>query len=219
MQTPQFLHPLDSLPALPTAPLVQPLSPTGGAGPPFRTLIGFLIEAQLQDEWCWAAVSVMVAKYYGTTRWSQCALAADELGLDCCGADGPVKGNSGCDRPWFLDAPLARVGHFDRISWAAEAFASIQGEINASRPLCARIAWNGGSAHFVALTGWSVDSAGTEFVDAYDPYYGFSQMSYNDFLTAYQSPGDSWTHSYFTIASMSPVAGSPAPAANSPKSA
>jgi hypothetical protein len=217
MQTPQFLHPLD--PLLPsTSSAAQPVSPTGGARPSSGALAGFSMETQQQGEWCWAAVSVSVAKFYGTTSWSQCDLAAKELDLDCCGADGPVRGNGGCNRGWHLDTPLTRVGHFDRWNSSSEAFADVQAEINSSRTLCARIAWNGGGAHYVALGGWSIDSTGTEFVDAYDPYYGFSQTSYSDFLSSYQQPGDSWTDSYFTVASMSPLAGSPSPAANSPKS-
>jgi hypothetical protein len=218
MQTPQFLHPLDPL-APPASPASQPTSPTGGAGPSSGMLTSFSIETQAQDEWCWAAVSVSVAKFYGTTNWSQCTLAAGELILDCCGADGPIRGNGGCNNAWTLDGPLIRVGHYDRIDWSSEAFADVQAEINSGRALGARVAWNGGGAHFVALGGWSIDSAGTEFVDVYDPYYGFSQSPYGNFVSAYLSPGDSWTHSYFTIATMPPLAGSPSPAANSPKSA
>jgi hypothetical protein len=219
MQTPQFLHPLDPLASPTTSPAAQAASPTGGAPPSVGTLNSFTMETQKQDEWCWAAVSVSVAAFYGNKKWSQCSLAAGEMSLNCCGADGPKQGTGGCNNAWYLDTPLTRAGHFARINWSSQAFADLQSEINAGRPLGARIAWNGGGAHFVALGGWSTDSAGTEFVDVYDPYYGFAQTSYGNFLSAYQSPGDSWTHSYFTTASMAPLAGSPSAAANSPKSA
>jgi len=215
MQTPQFLHPLDPLPTPSTS---SGPSPSGGSQPLSGTLGGFSMERQEQDKWCWAAVSVSVAHFYGTSGWSQCTLAADELHLDCCSADGPVRGNSGCNRAWYLDSPLSRVGHLARISWSFEGFPNVQNEINASQPFCARIAWNGGGAHFVAVGGWSIDPIGTEFVDIYDPYYGFIQTPHASFLSAYRSSGDSWTHSYFTVAVGSPAGGGPAPTSNSPKS-
>jgi hypothetical protein len=218
MRTPQFLHPLDPL-APSTATAAQPVSAMGGARPLWGALAGFSMEIQQHDNWCWAAVSVSVANFYGTTNWSQCDLAAKELNLDCCGADGPVQGNGGCNRDWHLDTPLSRVGHFDRMSSSSAAFALVCGEINLHRTLCARVAWNGGGAHYVALGGWSIDATGTEFVDVYDPYYDFSQIPYSKFVSSYQPVGNAWTHSYFTCATMPPVAGSPSPAPNSPTSA
>ena len=217
-QTPQFLYPLD--PLAPSASSgAQSASPTGGAHPSSGALTGFSMEIQKQDCWCSAAVSVSVANLYGATNWNQCVLAAKELNLDCCGADGPVKGNGGCNRDWHLDTPLSRVGHFDRFNSSSAPFADIRGEINSGRTLCARIAWNGGGAHYVALGGWSIDLIGTEFVEVYDPYYGDSQLLYSKFLSFYRPVGNAWTHSYFTRATMSPIAGSPSPAPNSPTSA
>jgi hypothetical protein len=85
-----------------------------------------------------------------------------------------------------------------------------------TRPLGCRIAWAGGSAHFVAIGGWSTAADGTEYVDIYDPYYGFAQKTYADFVSAYRTAGDTWTHSYATAAA---AGGAIVATATSPKSA
>jgi hypothetical protein len=103
---------------------------------------------------------------------------------------------------------------------SSEPFTVVQGEINGGRPLGCRIQWVGGGAHFVALGGWSSATDGTEYVDVYDPYYGFVQATYNSFVSSYRTSGDDWTHSYFVIAAPAvAAAGGAAPSANSPKSA
>jgi hypothetical protein len=207
-----FLQPLQLL----TSPMTA-ASPTGGVPSASRSLAGFSVQTQLQSQWCWAAVSTSVAVFFGSTGWSQCQVAADELNpLDCCGADA----STGCNIPWYLDTALQRVGHFGRMDASSEPFTVVQGEINGGRPLGCRIQWVGGGAHFVALGGWSSATDGTEYVDVYDPYYGFVQATYNSFVSSYRTSGDDWTHSYFVIAAPAvAAAGGAAPSANSPKSA
>jgi papain like cysteine protease AvrRpt2 len=210
---PTFLQPLQSL-ILP--PAAASATATGGALPASGSLAGFSMQTQEETQWCWAAVSTSVAIYFGSTPWIQCQVASGELSpLDCCGVDR----STGCNIPWYLDTPLTRVGHFDRMDPASAPFLDIQTEINGKRPLCCRIAWAGGNAHFVALGGWSTAADGTEYVDIHDPYYGFAQKTYTDFVTAYRTSGDTWTHSYFTRSTAVALAGKPSPGAISPKSA
>jgi hypothetical protein len=69
------------------------------------------------------------------------------------------------------------------------------------------------------LGGWLIAADGNSYVNVCDPFYGPVQKKYADFVSAYVSPGDSWTHSYFTIGAMA-VAGGGAPLdPNSPPSA
>jgi len=207
-----FLKPLNVV-GLPAAVAV---GPPGGAPAATNTLAGFSVQTQQQSEWCWAAVSTSVAVFYGSTQWTQCLVATAELHpLDCCGADA----STGCNQPWSLDTALSAVGHFDRLVWSSVLFADVTNEINAGRPLGCRIQWTGGGAHFVALGGWSTTVDGTEYVDVFDPYYGYVQKVYNDFVSAYKAPGDQWTHSYFTTAAQTVAGGGPARVMASPISA
>jgi hypothetical protein len=187
-----FFLPLQSI------SLVQPrAAPLGGAGS--GSLGGFSVQTQLQNQWCWAAVSTSVAVFFGSTQWTQCSVATTQFpGLACCGADA----SGGCNQPWYLDRALIQVGHFGSLTVPNAAYAVVMTEINGGRPLCCRIQWAGGGAHFVALGGWSQAPDGTDFVDVYDPYYGFVQTSYTDFCSSYRSPGDTWTHTYFTVSAV-----------------
>lgn len=213
MPIPNFLQPLENLAPAMTLGAASPAGPMGGAPVAARSLTGFSMQTQSETEWCWAAVSTSVAVFFGSTSWTQCKVAAAELNpLDCCGADA----STGCNIPWYLDAPLSCVAHFHRMDASNAPFPNVQTEINGDRPLCCRIAWAGGGAHFVALGGWSTAADGSEYVDIYDPYYGFTQETYTDFDSSYRAAGDAWTHSYFTL---SGAAGGAAPSANSPKSA
>jgi hypothetical protein len=215
MAIPNFLQPLQPLTGGPVAAAAQ-TGAAGGAAAGSGSLAAFSMQTQSETEWCWAAVSTSVAVFFGSTTWTQCKVAATELTpLDCCGADA----STGCNKPWFLDTALTVVGHFDRIDASNSPFADVQTEINARRPLCCRIAWAGGGAHFLALGGWSTAPDGTDYVDVYDPYYGFTQVTYADFNSSYKTPGDTWTHSYFTRAAALALAGSAVPSATSQKSA
>jgi hypothetical protein len=150
--------------------------------------------AQEQPNWCWAAVGVGVAQFYNaSSAWSQqCDLAAQELGLTCC----PTGSNAACDVPWYLDRVLLRVNHYASWNGGAATLAQIQAEIDADRPLGARIGWSSGGGHFVALSGYSASAAG-DFVTVEDPFYGQSTLPLAAFQSSYQGSG-SWTHSYWT---------------------
>ncbi|MGJ4905244.1 papain-like cysteine protease family protein [Bradyrhizobium sp. HKCCYLS2058] len=177
----------------------------GGAGS--KSLSGFAVQMQEQEFWCWAAVSASVAIFYGAVNRTQCEVASGELApLDCCGVDA----SGACNRAWYLDRALTRVGHFAGLILSDISFADLVSEMNADRPLGCRIQWAGGfGAHFVGVGGWSRDGTGLEYVEVHDPFYGFVQIAYNDFCSSYRSPGDTWTHTYFTSATPSPVAGGP----------
>ena len=216
-----FLNPLQTLAPPPPMQIAGAAAAdaVGGAEASSGSLQGFVVPHQLQTEWCWAAVSCGVAAFYGPSQWTQCSIASAELApLNCCGSDG----SGACNQYGYLDRALARVGHFDHISAPNTSFIGVQGEIGGGRPLGCRIAWAGGpnsGAHFVALGGWKVAADGSEYVNVCDPLYGTVQKKYNDFVSAYMSPGDSWTHSYFTTGAMAIAAGGAPLDPNSPPSA
>jgi hypothetical protein len=149
---------------------------------------------QQQSNWCWSAVGISVAQFFNATSWpQQCVLASQELGQTCC----PVGTNPAvCDVPWYLERALQRVGHLKNWANGSSPMATIQGEINGQRPLGARIGWNAGGGHFVALSGYSSSPSG-DFVTVEDPIYGQSTLLLSTFQTAYQGSG-SWTHTYWT---------------------
>ena len=177
------------------APTPTPSPPIGGASVSASAL-SFTMHMQEQTNWCWSAVSVSVAQFYdpGTAWTSQCDLAGKELGASCCPAGTSPET---CNVPWYLDRALSRVGHYNTFGNGPATTSQIGTEIDASRPLGVRIAWNTGGGHFIVLSAYSWTPT-SEQVTVEDPINGPSTLSLADLTTNYLSAG-TWTHSYWTL--------------------
>jgi hypothetical protein len=153
----------------------------------------FDMQAQTQSNWCWAATATSVSHFYWLfSHWTQCSVANAELGRgDCCSGTAPGP----CNVPWYLDRALTRTNNFVNIIGPA-TFAQVRAEIDAGRPVGARIGWSGGGGHFMVIYGYS-KFAGIDYFDIDDPIYGKSHLAVADFTSNYQGSG-SWTHTYFT---------------------
>lgn len=158
--------------------------------------LNFTMQHQQQNNWCWAAVSTSVALYFDpTTTWTQCTVANGELSRsDCC----TTGASTSCNVYGSLASSLTRVGHLDHWNASAASFQAVDDEIDAHRPLGVRVAWSGGGAHFLAVVGYL--EGAVDYVAVDDPIYGKTDLAYDTLKTAYQSVGDSWTHSYYTRA-------------------
>jgi hypothetical protein len=162
-----------------------------------RTL-KFTMQPQKREEWCWAAVSVSVSRFYDAqSPWSQCGLVNAELSLgDCCSGGGA----DACNQPWYLEYGLERVGHLSGKLESSISFADVGVELDARRPPACWVKWPDGTGHFVVLNGYATDFAATppaEWVSVQDPKYGHSDYRYLKFLVSYRKVGG-WTFSYFT---------------------
>jgi hypothetical protein len=154
--------------------------------------LSFAMQTQQQTQWCWAAVSVAVNLYYHpTSGQTQCAVANAAMGSTTCCGDGSTPQ---CNQPWFLDQALQIVGDLNAWSSGKATITVVKNEINACRPFCLRIAWNGGGGHFVAVYGYS-----RRFLDIGDPWYGNGVVAYDTFPDTYQG-GGAWTDNYTTKA-------------------
>jgi Papain-like cysteine protease AvrRpt2 len=154
----------------------------------------FNMQSQTQSNWCWAATSTSVSKFYSFfSTWTQCRVAGAELSLTtCCDATVPAA----CNVPWYLDRALTRTSNFDHIVSGTIDFATILSEIRAGRVIGARQGWSGGGGHFMVICGCSRIGS-LAFLDIDDPIYGKSTITYETFSTNYQGSG-TWTHTYFT---------------------
>ncbi len=154
----------------------------------------FSMQTQQQTQWCWAAVSASVARYYTPSDpVTQCALVNAELGQTTCCAAG---GTPACNQPWYLNTALAFVGHLTTWFAGVLALPGCEAEVcQSARPVGVRIGWSGGGGHFVIIGG--VDSPSPGLLTVYDPWFGTSFISYADLQTSYQGTGQ-WTHTYIT---------------------
>jgi len=165
---------------------------------PDSTTLPFPMETQNSEEWCWAAVSVSVARFYDSmSPWSQCSLVNAELGLETCCSN---ENSEDCNQPWYLENGLDRVGHLSSKVEASLSFDDLIQEIDNNRPVGCWIAWPDGTGHFVVLNGYWKDfgvEPATEYVAVRDPKYGKADYPYLRFLTAYRKVGN-WSLSYLT---------------------
>ena len=152
----------------------------------------FNMQAQTQTNWCWAATANSVSHYFWPwSTWSQCKIANGELGhTDCCHSPVP----SDCNVAWYLDRALTRTKNFVSIAGPA-SFEQLRDQIDAGKPVGARIGWSGGGGHFMVIYGYNL-IGGTEYVDIDDPIYGKSHIPLSEFANHYQGSG-TWTHTYF----------------------
>jgi hypothetical protein len=176
-------------------------------GPANAKWHGFDFPTQLQEQknWCWAAVAANVAHFYDSScTVTQCEIANGELGRhDCCkckpGTGGP------CDVYGFLMSSLYRVKHFQK--WAVRKCATdhqIRKEVDGGRPLCARIAWNGGATHFVTIVAYADkpnaqadDKCSIAALAIADTVWGLTDIDWEDFPENYIN-GATWTDTYYT---------------------
>lgn len=174
------------------------------------------IDKQLQSNWCWAAVSGSIAKFYDqTSGWTQCQIANTGLErTDCCGSG--ASNRTRCNTPWFLDRALGLTANFVQLLAAPDplaqpmSFDAIRSEIDNGRAIGTRVGWNGGGGHFQAITGWTVGTGGEEYITVSDPIYLDMQILLPDFAGKYQGGGN-WTHAYLTAAAGPPLIGAGAP--------
>jgi hypothetical protein len=166
--------------------------------------VSLIVSLQSQTQWCWAAVSASVARFYdSTSTWTQCNIVNAELGLTTCCSNGST---ASCNTPWYLDRSLTRVGCLDSVVNGVLSFTDIRAAIQNGRPPCARQGWSGGGGHVVAVVCYfaasksSVSSArrtNGPNVRISDPFSGNVTLPYTTFVSGYQGAG-TWTHSYRT---------------------
>jgi len=156
--------------------------------------LNFSMEDQIEDLWCWAAVSKSIATYFDpSSTWTQCSIADEAWErTDCCG----VGANGPCNQRWFLDSALSIVDSFARKGSSPESFSNIQQEITAGRPVCLRSENLSGEGHFLCITGWRTDEEGTNDYYVHDSSHGPGWILESRLKDRYIGFGK-WTHTFF----------------------
>lgn len=154
------------------------------------------LERQLKSRWCWASLASAIARYYETMDIQQVRLA-DELLKDTDSEPEiyTVEDRREKNLNFKLDVALKYVGCFSHWSAGKPNFERLQFEINQGRPLCVRLEWRKGGAHYVMIKGydWEKD---TLLID--DPLHGLDRIAFEDFPGKYRVSGAIWTETYWT---------------------
>lgn len=158
--------------------------------------LGVVFQYQREDEWCWAAVASMVAKFLpSSSSWDQCAVANACLpvDVDCC----PQPPPDGCNRSWYLDEALKAVQHLEYARIGPIGLSDLIDQIKSGLPVGVTIQFDGGGSHHVLISGYDDSIIGSETLRVNDPEVGLQPgVLYNTLVSGYR--GGSWQTTYFT---------------------
>jgi Papain-like cysteine protease AvrRpt2 len=164
----------------------------------------FSIEHQDQDQWCWAAVTISICRFYKDQRWQhQCNLVNEILssilgGVDCC-EDGA---SDNCNISFSLSDVLNTTGHLVQLVQGVVSFEDLNQEIEVrQRPLAIRIVFSDFiTRHFIVVVGCMQTPDGKQWVKVADPSQSTgntTSIEYTSLLNDYR-PGATWDQSYFS---------------------
>lgn len=164
----------------------------------------FSIEHQKQDQWCWAAVTLGICRFYSDQTWQQqCDVVNDIFApirgsTDCCQNGSTLP----CNMSWSLSVVLNTANHLSPPIRGVVAFADLAKEIEVGqRPVAVRLTFSDlNTAHFIVLTGCAQTPDGRQWVRVADPSLATGNVTtieYGMLLNNYR-PGATWDESYFT---------------------
>jgi hypothetical protein len=159
----------------------------------------YLLHTSLPEQqllrWCWAAIASGLAKFYHNKTVRQHEVAAMVLGFDCGDyiTDDALKER--CNVNFKLDAALKAVQCYSHWSIGKPMFERVQFEISCGRPVCCRINWYTGDAHYAVINGF--DSQ-TREIYIQDTLTGDRKMEFDRFPEKYTRSGGAWTETYWT---------------------
>jgi len=163
----------------------------------FNVLVTVPMIFQEQSQWCWAACTVMVKRYYGDAAVQQCHLANWLFGQSgCCS----TPSSSVCNRPRPRGYGCAVYNTFALYcdSWDFPiSFALIKNEIDYRRPIECIWSWTNGGGHTVIVRGY-IDGTPDPYVIVNDPWYGEGTITYSSLLSAYSK--GSWVGTLTNLA-------------------
>ncbi|MFI7100278.1 papain-like cysteine protease family protein [Streptomyces sp. NPDC050161] len=178
--------------AAPAAPSAAPAH-TGTAAPAPRAAnrLDISMQAQENSNWCWAGSGNTIAAWYGK-NYSQnqfCNAAFQRQQNGDCPNDQATLGNVQNAFDWMGINPGNYVSGYLNYN-------TVQGEINAKRPVETRIQWSSGGGHMHVIYGY--DTA-NNWVYWGDPWPSNSRYNWGDYQYYINGSEFSWTHSLYRI--------------------
>ncbi|MFM9367215.1 papain-like cysteine protease family protein [Streptomyces sp. Da 82-17] len=166
-------------------------APSDGVSALAARRLDITMQAQQKSNWCWAAAGNTIAAHLGEnyTQNQFCNAAFHrQQGTDCPN-DQATLGNVQNALRWMGVNPGSYVNGWLR-------YPTVQGEVNAGRPVETRIQWSNGGGHMHVLYGYDDANSWVYWGDPWptsDRYNWASHAWYVDNNTF------SWTHSLYRI--------------------
>jgi hypothetical protein len=188
---------------------LAPVTPPPAVPGLVEQILNVTPQPQMIDNWCWAAVGLMVRSAYRDPAQLLCEIAEEVLRQEkviaatasCC----PVDTNNDCNSPNVL--PPALGTHLDANAATSKTPEFIIGSIKSGHPVAVRIEWPGTTdlnglpaGHFVLITGYRTNKNDNTNVTLHvcDPRYSQRQEhSFQEFLARYETRG-TWDLTFAT---------------------
>lgn len=161
-------------------------------------------EMQQHSNWCWAASSVDVLKFYGKTGSSQCGVVNWAYGRSDACTSAPFNWNSYANTSNSMYGSnssiqgILRNGGVNSTGYAyASSWNTVVSDVNAGRPFVMRFGWYGGGGHFIVGYGY-YDLQGTQTIGYMNPWPGEGYTWSNYSWTVSAAYDHSWTHTLRT---------------------
>lgn len=154
--------------------------------------LAIVMEKQVQDQWCWDASGLTIAKFWGFKQYNQydfCRLAARNNQLDCNNQPATLGD---------MANGLANIGirSSGRDLFRNASFNEVSGEIDGGRPLAVRFGWRSGGGHMNVIYGYDPSS---RMVAVGDPWRSTQTYTWWNFDNYVNNNSFQWTHSRIGI--------------------
>lgn len=157
-----------------------------------RVTLNVSMQKQVQDQWCWDASGLTIAKYWGYNQYSQddfCRLAAQNGGLSCDNQPATLDDMANA----WAGMGFSHTGN--GLSRNA-SFSETGNEISGGRPFAARIGWTSGGGHMNVIYGYDRSSNTIAVGDPWPSTQTYTWWNYNDYVN---NSSFQWTHSRIGI--------------------
>lgn len=157
-----------------------------------RVALAIDMQKQVQDQWCWDASGLTIAKYWGYNQYSQndfCRLAAQNSYLSC---DNQPATLDDMANAW---AYMGFTNTGNGLSRNA-SFSETGNEISGGRPFAARIGWNSGGGHMHVIYGYDQSSNTIAVGDPWKSTQTYTWWNYDEYVN---NSSFQWTHSRIGI--------------------
>ncbi|MER0483757.1 papain-like cysteine protease family protein [Streptomyces sp. Edi2] len=157
-----------------------------------RVTLKISMQKQVQDQWCWDASGLTIAKYWGFNQYSQndfCRLAAQNSNLSCENQPATLDDMANA----WSGMGLSNTGNdLDRNASLSET----ANEISGRRPFAVRIGWTSGGGHMNVIYGYDPSSRTIAVADPWPSTKTYKWWNYDDYVN---NSSFQWTHSRIGI--------------------
>lgn len=159
----------------------------------------YVVDRQLQSNWCWAAVTASLARFYQEDHFAdQVKLVSGILKKEyCCSGNGC----STCNRPWYVGEALDHVDVLQNAMPYPVSKKELMEELICNRPVVIVVKWHhAATGHILVVSGFNRSHQFLTW-DSRGP--DMRLVSFEDLCAGYEGRSE-WVNTFFTRPSSLP---------------